>query len=141
MLQSQAYPILAPNEVDLIHHKEVNVLDVLALLPPPGEDVPLLRGTDDDVAFAQKLQVCAGLPCQQHYLLVEPVLKFLIPVHVHLTDREGDIRTVGPYVHLSLARRRTEMLERTAALKPYTILFVCFEMGAQADHKRFCGFK
>ena len=36
------YPILAPNEVDLIHHEEVDVLNVLALLPAPRKDVPLL---------------------------------------------------------------------------------------------------
>lgn len=82
------YPILAPNKMDFIHHEEVDVLDILALLPPPRKNVPFLRGADDDIAFAQKLQVCASLPCQEHHLLVEPVLELLIPVHVNLAHRE-----------------------------------------------------
>lgn len=68
-LPHETHPILATNEMHFIHNKEVDVLHVLALLPAPGKDVPLLRSADYNVAFAQQLQVSAGLPRQQDNFL------------------------------------------------------------------------
>ncbi len=48
---SPAYPILASNEVQLIHDKEADVLHVLTLFPPPREDIPVLRGTHDHMTL------------------------------------------------------------------------------------------
>ena len=39
----QTHPILSSNEVQLVYDEEAHILDVLALLPPPGEHVPVLR--------------------------------------------------------------------------------------------------
>lgn len=89
LLPSQTHPIFAPNEMHFIHDEEVDVLDVLALLPASREDVPFLRGADDDVPFAQQLQVSAGLPRQQDHLLIETLLELFIPVQEDLTKMQG----------------------------------------------------
>ena len=44
-------PALPANQVQLVHHKEIDVLYVLPLLPSPGEDVPVLWRANDDVAL------------------------------------------------------------------------------------------
>ena len=36
------HPILPSNEVQLVYDEEVHILDILALLPPAGEHVPVL---------------------------------------------------------------------------------------------------
>lgn len=78
------HPVLATDEMHFVHDEEVDVLNVLALLPAPREDVPLLRGADDDVAFTQELEVSAGLPRQQHHLFEQPLLELLMPVQENL---------------------------------------------------------
>lgn len=87
-----SYPVLAANQVRLVHDKEADVLDVLPLLPAAGQDVPFVRRADDDVAFAKEFQVGARLSGEQHHLLAQDVLEFLVPVDVHLRDgKEFDI--------------------------------------------------
>lgn len=81
-----SYPVLSSNQVRLINHEEADILDVLPLLPAAGQDVPFVRGADDDVALAEELQICTRLSCQQHHLLVQNVLELLVPVNIHLRD-------------------------------------------------------
>lgn len=50
------YPILSTNKMKLIYNKEVDILHVLSLLPPPREHIPVLRGTHNHIT----LQSCAG---------------------------------------------------------------------------------
>lgn len=68
-----------------VHDEKADVLDVLPLLPASRQYVPFIRGADNDVTFAQELQICAGFPSQQHHLLVQDVLELLVPVDKHLT--------------------------------------------------------
>lgn len=74
--------------MSLVHNEEADVLHVLPLLPAAGQDVPLVGGAHNDVAFAQKLQVGAGLASEQHHLLVQDVLELLVPVDEHLRNKE-----------------------------------------------------
>lgn len=90
-----SHPILSPDQVHFIHDEQVDVLDVLALLPAAGQDVPLFWGADDDVPFSQQLQVRAGLPGEQHHLLVEALLELLVPIHENLCQEKGDWPQVG----------------------------------------------
>ena len=46
--------------------EELDVLDVLSLLPASREDVPLVWRRHDDVAFGQQLQVRCRLAGQEH---------------------------------------------------------------------------
>lgn len=81
-----SYSILSSNEVNLIHDEKADVLDILPLFPAPGQYVPLVRCTHNDVTFPQQLQVSASLSSQQDHLLVQDVLELLMPVHKHLRD-------------------------------------------------------
>lgn len=48
---SYTHPILSTNEMKLIYNKEVDILHILSLLPPPREHVPVLRGTHDHITL------------------------------------------------------------------------------------------
>lgn len=85
---SWPYPVLSSNEVSLVHDEEADVLDVLPLLPAARQDVPFVRGADNDVTLPQQLQVSAGLSRQQHHLLIQSILELLVPVNKHLDTHE-----------------------------------------------------
>lgn len=82
-----SYSIFASDKVRLIHNEKADVLDVLPLLPTTRQDVPFIRGTDNNVTFSQELQISTSLSCQQHNFLVQDVLELLVPVNKHL--RQG----------------------------------------------------
>ena len=46
-----SHPTLSTDEVQLVHYEEADTLNVLPLLPPPRQHVPVLWSTDDDVAL------------------------------------------------------------------------------------------
>lgn len=92
-LKFKAYPIVAADEMELVDNEEVDALDVLPLLPPPGEDVPLIRGADDDVPLGQQFQVGGCFSRQQHNLLTQLHLKLCMPFIVDLKrQRESQMR-------------------------------------------------
>lgn len=82
-----SYSVFSSDEVRLIHNEEADVLDILSLFPATRQDVPFVRGADDDVAFSQQLQICAGFSRQQNHLLVQDILEFLVPVNKHLRNK------------------------------------------------------
>lgn len=45
------YPILSTNEMKLVNNKEVDILHILSLLPPPREHVPVLRRTHNHITL------------------------------------------------------------------------------------------
>lgn len=82
-----------------IHDEEANVLDILPLFPAPGQDIPFIRSTDNDVSFSQKLQVCACFSSKKHHLLIQNILKLLVPVEKHLI-KVYDVKTATKkYLH------------------------------------------
>ena len=46
-----SHPTLSTNEVQLVHYEEADTLNILPLLPPPRQHVPVLWSTDDNVAL------------------------------------------------------------------------------------------
>ncbi|XP_034728223.1 U5 small nuclear ribonucleoprotein 200 kDa helicase-like [Etheostoma cragini] len=64
-------------DVRLVHDEEADVLDVLPLFPAARQDVPFVGGADDNVPFAQELEIGAGFSRQKHHLLVQDVLELL----------------------------------------------------------------
>lgn len=70
--------------MNLVYNEETDVLDVLPLFPAAGQDVPLVWGADDDVAFTQKLEVSACLTGEQDNLLIQGLLELLVPVNKDL---------------------------------------------------------
>ena len=93
------HPVLSTNQMQLVHNKQVYILHILPLLPPPGEDVPVLRCRHDDCPLLEEAEVSTGLPRQLHYLLAQSLAKPDMPVRVHLsrarkhTDRQTDRQT------------------------------------------------
>ena len=93
------HPVLSTNQMQLVHNKQVYILHILPLLPPPGEDVPVLRCRHDDCPLLEEAEVSTGLPRQLHYLLAQSLAKPDMPVRIHLsrackhTDRQTDRQT------------------------------------------------
>ena len=54
-------PYLGVEQVQLVRDEEANLLHGLARLPPPGEQVPLLRRRDGDVARLEDVRVHGGV--------------------------------------------------------------------------------
>lgn len=48
---NEPYPILSPNEMNLIHNEETDILDILPLFPSAGQNIPFIWGADDNVTF------------------------------------------------------------------------------------------
>ena len=66
---------LPSNEVELVHNEEVDVLHILPLLPPPGEDVPVLGSTDYDVALRENTHTQYTPRTQVHIVSIRRVPK------------------------------------------------------------------
>ena len=64
----QHRPVLAAQQLQLVHDEELHVLDIPPLLPASAEHVPLLWQGDDDVALGQQLEVNAGLLSEDDHL-------------------------------------------------------------------------
>ena len=52
---SCSYSVFSSNKVRLIHNEKADVLDILPLFPATRQDVPFVRGTDNNVTFSQEL--------------------------------------------------------------------------------------
>jgi len=46
-----AHPIFPSDEMQLICNEKVHILDILTLLPPPREHIPILRRTHYHIAL------------------------------------------------------------------------------------------
>lgn len=126
---SLSYPVLSSDQVRLVHDEEADVLDVLPLLPAAGQDVPFVRGADDDVALAEQLQVGARLSCQQHHLLAQDVLELLVPVNVHL--RDGEFKITNETRHRKVQQTK-HILKKTPVRSLWMSLYLlsqCFHGG------------
>ena len=51
-------------QVDVVKNVETHLLNLLSLPPLPRDEIPLLRGANDDVAAGQSLQVTLDLSCK-----------------------------------------------------------------------------
>lgn len=72
---------IAPtNQMEFIHNEEWDVLHILALLPPPGQHVPVLRGGDDNVSLLQQLQVGCCFSHKLHHIQAQ-ASKLGTPIH------------------------------------------------------------
>ena len=61
--------MLATDQMHFVHHKQIDVLDGLSLLPTPREHVPPLRGRDNDLASFESVEVRGCLSGQVNNFL------------------------------------------------------------------------
>ena len=64
LISSSRASMTLVKQVDVVKNVETHLLDLLSLPPLPRDEIPLLRGANDDVAAGQSLQVTLDLSCK-----------------------------------------------------------------------------
>eukprot|EP00906_Rhabdomonas_costata_P006819 RCo009881 len=96
-------PPWAHDEMQLVYNEELHTRDVLSLLPPSGDDIPVLRGADNNLALFQQLEVRAGLTSELHHGSAKAVIKLALPLAVPLRADvlvRGDVHRSGLLLRL-----------------------------------------